>query len=165
MKNKASVWCYVSAVICYITGALYCCSLIFLPVAIYCFVFGNRYLRIAKITDAELSMINGLLVSSAIFVSIFAFPIGLVSIAPVLISRSNATVSDTPKFDNASEREEAETVKAEEVEVTEAASEQKTQGLTDEDLEKIEKLTAFRNQGLLSEEEFEDAKRQIINKK
>ena len=109
MKNKASVWCVVSAVVCYIAGALYCCSLIFLPVAIYCFVFGNRYLRISKLSDYELFVIKPVLVSSAIFVSIFAFPIGLVSIAPALVSKSNASVVDEPRFDNASTTAEAET--------------------------------------------------------
>ena len=165
MKNKASVWCVISAVSCYITGASYCCSLIFLPIAIYCFVFGNRYLRIAKLTDYELSVIQGMLVSSAIFLSIFAFPIGLVSIVPALVSKSNASAEGKPRFDNASASEEAQTVRPDDVEVTVTEEEPKSQGLTDADLEKIEKLTAFRNQGLLTDEEFEDAKRQIMNKK
>lgn len=165
MKNKATGWCYISAVVCYISGVFYSFSLIFLPVAIYCFVYGNRYLRIAKLTDYELSVIKSMLISSAVFLSIFAFPIGLVSIIPVCMSGSNAKVSNEPRVDNSTTAEQAETVKAQSVEVNENIEQTQNVNLSDEDLEKIEKLSAFRNQGLLTEQEFEDAKRQIMNKK
>ena len=164
MKNKASIWCYICAVVSYIAGVLYSLSLIFLPIAIYCFIFGNRYLRIAKIKNHELPVIRSLLVSSALFISVIAFPIGLVSIIPVCLSGKVQQKNNDVKYDNASSTAEAETVKAETVEVTSQKKNSSTT-LSAEDLEKIEKLSKFRQQGLLTDEEFEEAKKQIMNQK
>ena len=165
MRNKASVWCYISAAISYIAGVVYCFSLIFLPISIYCFVFGNRYMRIAKLSNSELAMIKSMLTSSAVFISIFGFPIGLITIIPACIAGSNAQHNATQNYDNSSESAERETVKADEVEVEEVTNQSKNSGLSQNDLETIEKLARFRDQGLLSDDEFEEAKRQIINKK
>ena len=165
MKNKAGIWCYISATICYISGAIYCASLLFLPLAIYFFIYGNRYLRFAKITDGELYIIKNYLTSSAIYVSIFAFPIGLISIIPAFMAGSNNIKVQTNKFEqnNSTTNEEEQVVKADTIEITEVSHDEKK--LTEEDLEKIEKLTRFKEQGLLSREEFEEAKNQLLNKK
>ena len=162
MKNKASVWCYISGVISYITAVMYCVSLIFLPIAIYCFIYGNRFFRVAKLTESELAMAKPFLFGPAVGISIFGFPIGLLALIPYFMAGSNnvkvsqATFNENPP--------EGETVKAE-VDTVIINSEKKEQGdLTNEDLEKLEKLASFKNQGLLTDEEYNQAKAQIINK-
>ena len=162
MKNKASIWCYISAVVSYIAGALYCMSLLFIPIAIYCFIYGNRYIQAAKLTNSELAMAKPALTIPTIVISIFAVPIGLISLVPYFMAGANnvkvGSQPNTPPM--------GETVKAD-VDMVTIPSEENNENknLTSEELEKLEKLASFRSQGLLTEEEYNDAKNQIINKK
>ena len=165
MKNKISIWCYISAGISYVVGVMYCMSLIFLPIAIYAFIYGNRYMRMANLKNGDLIHAKPYLVSASIFVSIAGFPIGLLTIIPACIAGAKESKSNQ-KFDNSTAHAEAEPVVADEVEVNDIdISSDQQMKLSNEDLEKIEKLAKFRQQGLLSKEEFEEAKRQIIDKK
>ena len=59
---------------------------------------------------------------------------------------------------------EGETVKVE-VDTVTIQKEDDTASIQENDLEKLEKLASFRNQGLLTEEEYNQAKEQIMNKK
>lgn len=163
MKNKASIWCYISGVISYITAVMYCISLIFLPIAIYCFIYGNRFFRVAKITESELAVAKPYLFGPAVGISIFGFPIGLIALVPYFIAGSNNVKVSSYEFKE--NPPEGETVKAEVDTVTISEQREEKETLSTEDLEKLEKLASFKNQGLLTEEEYNQAKQQIINKK
>lgn len=164
MKNKASIWCYISAIVSYIAGIIYCCSLIFLPVAIYCIIYGNTFIQAARLTNSEFAMAKPALTIPTIVISIFAFPIGLVSLIPYFMAGSNNVKVSEGSQPNTPP--EGETVKAD-VDMVTIPSEEKdgTSNLTSEELEKLEKLAAFKSQGLLTDEEYNQAKNQIINKK
>ena len=166
MKNKASIWCYISGVVAYIAGIIYCLSLIFIPIGIYCIIFGMRYFSVAKITDSEFATAKMYLFGPTIGLSIFAFPIGLVSLIPYFMAgNNNVKVNNTAtSADFREEPAEGETVRVEVDTVTIPKEQSKTSELSSEDLEKLEKLANFKNQGLLTEEEYEQAKNQIINK-
>lgn len=162
MKNKASIWCYIAGVISYITAIMYCVSLIFLPIAIYCFIYGNRFFRIAKLTDSELAVAKSFLFAPTVGIAIFAFPIGLFALIPYFMAGSNNVKVSSYEFKE--NPPEGETVKAQvdTVIINEGKEEKET--LSTEDLEKLEKLASFKNQGLLTDEEYNQAKAQIINK-
>ena len=161
MKNRATVWCYISAVVSYISGIAYCLSLLFLPIGIYCIIYGNRYLAAAKLTDSQLAYAKQALMIPTIIIVILAFPIGLVAIIPYCMAGDNNV-----KVSHSTESQvhpEGETVKVE-VDTVTIQKQDDSQTLTQNDLEKLEKLATFRNQGLLTEEEYNQAKDQIINK-
>lgn len=154
--NKNSVLCSVMGIISYIIGISYCFTLILLPVAIYCFIGGRMYMELAKKTDGEVAIKKQSLTYWAIFFSIVGFPIGLISIIIPLRANNNVKVSNVeePKV----MVQTTEEVKPEENKVYEQKSD-----LTD--LETIEKLQKFKEDGLITEEEFERAKKEILEKK
>lgn len=154
--NKNSVLCSVMGIISYIIGISYCFTLILLPVAIYCFIGGRMYMELAKKTDGEVAIKKQSLTYWAIFFSIVGFPIGLISIIIPLRANNNVKVSNVeePKVTV----QTTEEVKPEENKVYEQKSD-----LTD--LETIEKLQKFKEDGLITEEEFERAKKEILEKK
>jgi len=164
MKNKASIWCYISAIVSYIAGIVYCCSLIFLPIAIYCIIYGNTFMQYARLTNSELSIAKPALTIPTILISIFAFPIGLITLVPYFMAGSNNVKVSEGSQPNTPP--EGETVKAD-VDIVTIPSEEKNEisNLSSEELEKLEKLATFRSQGLLTDEEYNQAKEQIINKK
>ena len=162
MKNKASIWCYISGVISYIVGVVLCLSLIFIPIGIYAIIYGINYFRIAKITDSELVIVKPNLISAAIFISILAFPIGLISIIPAIMAGSN-NVKVSEASSSRVEPEQGETVVAQ-VDSVETLDEEEPVTMSNEDLAKLEKLAKFKEQGLITEAEFNDAKEKLIKK-
>ena len=164
MVNKASLWCYISAVVSYIAGVVYCLSLLFIPIGIYCVIYGNRFMQVAKLSDSQLCMAKPALFVPAIVICIFAFPIGLITLVPYFLAGANEVkVSDGSQPNNPPV---GETVKADVDMVTIKSDDtNKNKDLTNEELEKLEKLASFKNQGLLTDEEYNQAKDQIINKK
>ena len=163
MKNKASIWCYISGILSYIVGIVYCMSLLFIPIAIYCIIFANRYFKLAKLSDSEYSLSKAVLVAPTIVISIFAFPVGLVTIIPYLMSGANNVKVSKSNF---TVPPEGETVKAEVDMVSQNEDNENVEfSVTQADMEKLQKLESFREQGLLSEEEFNQARDQIVNKK
>ena len=167
MKNKSTIWCYICAVIGYVCAAAYFISLIFIPIGIYAAIYSNRYLKVAKLGNSELAVVKPLLVNAAIFFSIFAFPLGLVTIIPACIAGVNTVKqSSSQEYKNTSNDTvpEGETVKAEVDSVT-IIEESNKDEISPENLKKLEQLKKFRSQGLITQAEFEDAKKQLYNKK
>lgn len=169
MKNKGSIWCYISGVVAYAVGVLYCLSMIFIPIAIYCFIYGSLYFKVAKLSDSEFSFVKQALFVPTVVICIFAFPIGLIALVPYFLAGSNDVKVSSVETESDSTietyPEQKETVVASVDEITEIKEqEQDDIQLSDEDFQKLEKLTNFKNQGLLTEEEFNQAKSQIMNK-
>ena len=165
MTNKASIWCYISGVFSYIIGVVLCLSLLFAPIGIYGIIFGMRYFKFAKLTDGQLLSVKGMLKTGAIFVSILAFPIGLVSVIPYFTAGANnvKVSSSQENIQNENIQVESEPVKASVDAIYEVKEEQDSQ-FSAEDMEKLEKLARFKEQGLITEEEFADAKRKLQKK-
>ena len=165
MKNKGSIWSYIAGVSAIIAGVIYAVSLIFLPVAIYCFIYAKFFFKIAKLTSSEFASIKSIILYPAIIVSVLAFPLGLISLVTYFLAGANVvkiTEANDPIIDPNLEFEKI-IAEVDEIQVTEK-EEPAQYNLSPEDLEKLEKLTNFKNQGLLTEEEFIQAKNQLLNK-
>lgn len=153
--NKNRGWCILMGVIGYILGISCCFTLLLIPVAIYCFIGAGKYMGFAELTDAQLAMNKQSLVNWSIFFSIVGFPVGLVSIIIPLRVSPNVTVYDVK---DSKEEIKQETTQEEKQEKYEPDTQ-----LTK--LETIEKLQKFKEDGLITEEEFEKAKKEVIGDK
>ena len=166
MKKSNKVLLNISAVICFIFGAFYIFSLVFIPVGIYCFVAGRLFSHKADhLLDNYVADKKSMKIYT-IFASIACFPLGCLSIIAYFgIYGNNVKVEDNEVikfniFDVPDENEE----KVEEVE-QEITKEETVSEETEEDkIEKLEKLRKFKDKNIITEEEFEMAKEQIFKK-
>ena len=154
MTNKNSTWCTVMGILGYLIGIGYCFTLIFIPVAVYCFIGAKRYMEWAQLTDNQLAQYKTNLTNWAIFFSIIGFPIGLLSIAPACLVSNNVTITNVSEPGKAGEASEAP-----------KAEEKKEEDKTLSKTETIEKLDSLKNEGLITEEEYEKAKKEVLDKK
>lgn len=159
----------ISAVICYIFGTLYLFTLVFIPIAIYCFDAAKRFAYKAdNLLDFSI-LPNNTLKKYVIFTCIFCFPLGLISIIPYLkISSNNVSVVDVKP-----EIEEIEDLAKEEIEDLDEELEEKpveevevnTEQTEAEKIEKFEKLKNFHEKGIITDDELEMAREQLFGKK
>lgn len=165
MDNKSTGWLNLTGVICYFMGIACLASLILIPVGIYCFIGGSRYFTWSTMGDGELYGCKKGLKNWAIFVSIVAFPIGLVSIIPVIKTGNNPVVSDVKKDskediarrEESLEKADALGINVEERE--EPKADHKTTTASKE--ETIEKLKKFKEDGLITEDEYKKAIKEL----
>ena len=160
----------IMSVVCYVYGALYLFSLVFIPVGVYCFIAARRFSYKAEHMFDMYSFSNNIFRNYVIFSSIACFPLGLLSIIPYLIlTGNNVKISGLhlQKDDNQTSQEQEiinndiekqEQKSSEEVVTKEEESEQ-------EKIEKFEKLKNFKEKGLITEEELELAREQLFGKK
>lgn len=179
MKNKASIWAYIMVGVAWLFGVIYIASLVFLPVGIYCISGASLYLAAVKLTDSEVYALKKRLGYYAIFFSIVAFPLGLISIIVYAVATSNHISVETPTDDasytvtdadiqsqqagfNGSAAQDQNTSGAEAEGATQAVTQPHQVVLTEEALEKFEELKEYRNQGLITEAEFNRAKKDLF---
>lgn len=177
MKNKASIWAYIMVGVAWLFGVIYIVSLVFLPVGIYCISGASLYLAAAKLTDSEVYALKKRLGYYAIFFSIVAFPLGLISIIVYVVATSNHISVETPTDDaaytvtdvdeqqtgfNGSAAQGQNTSGTSTDGATQAATQPHQVVLTEEALEKFEELKEYRNQGLITEAEFNRAKKDLF---
>lgn len=177
MKNKASIWAYIMVGVAWLFGVIYIVSLVFLPVGIYCISGASLYLAATKLTDSEVYALKKRLGYYAIFFSIVAFPLGLISIIVYSVATSNHISVETPTDDaaytvtdadeqqtgfNGSAAQGQNTSGTSTYGATQAATQQHQVVLTEEALEKFEELKEYRNQGLITEAEFNRAKKDLF---
>lgn len=154
----------ISTVICFIFGALYVFSLVFIPIGIYCFIAAKRFREKADHLYDNMAMNNDVFKNYVIFVSIACFPLGLISIIPYfMIISNNIKVSTTVEEDNGIkissvvDNEEIKEEKTEEVEVHIEETEE-------EKIAKFNKLKNFHEKGIITDEELEMAREQLFGK-
>lgn len=180
----------IMSIVCFIYGALYTFSLVFIPVGVYCFIAGRRFSYKAENLYNSMTLSDKDFKSYVIFSCIACFPLGLLAIIPYMILTSNnVTVSDTnglhlQKEENAeSDNQNNKDVKVETVSETDLKTEksedsktenaeskaveaQKDNELSDvEKQEKYEKLKKFKEKGIITEEELNQAYEQLFGKK
>ncbi len=152
MTNKNSVWCTIMGIIGYITGIAYCFTLILIPVAVYCFIGARKYIEWSSLTDGQLAQYKQKLTNWAVFFSIVGFPIGLLSIIPACMTSNNVTITNV-------EEPKEEGVKAEQPKEEKQEKEKKS---PEDKIATIEKLENLKKEGLITEEEFERAKKDVL---
>lgn len=158
----------IVSVFCFLFGACYIFSLVFIPIGIYCFSAGKLFSSKADHLLDNFVADKKLMRNYTIFISIVCFPFGLLSVIAYLgIYGNNVKVqtAESVKIETVEESvEESAEIKTEEIE-TEKTSEEPTKEETEEEkLEKLEKLRKFKDKNIISEEEFEMAKEQMFGK-
>ena len=167
--KKTKITLNILAVISFIFGALYCFSLVFIPVGVYCFAAGKLFSYKADHMMDSYSADKKTLTRYFIFVAIACFPLGLLScLAHMFLYGNNVKVQEFNyvKITDVAPEEKQEESKVEETETKEEVKEEPIQEETEEEkLEKLKKLENFKEKGIISEEEFEMAKQQMFGKK
>lgn len=152
----------IVSVFCFLFGACYIFSLVFIPVGIYCFSAGKLFSYKADHLLDNFIADKKTIKAYTIFVSIVCFPFGLLSVIAYLgIYGNNVKVEKT-------ESVRIETIEEPEIFATEEVVEEKEEFVKEETeeekIEKLEKLRKFKEKKIISEEEFEMAKEQILGK-
>lgn len=162
----------IATVFCFIYFALYIFSLVFIPIGVYCFLAGKAFAYKAEHPDNNIYVSDKVLKRYVIFASIFVFPFGLLSvIALVKLTSNNIKVTSAEGEYTVGEqtlRVESSDVAQTESETQEsepAEAEVHTEQSEEEKLETIKKLENFREKGLITDEELEQARDQLFGKK
>lgn len=139
----------------FVLGVVYSCTLILIPIAIYCFIGAKFYMDSSALTDSQLSSRKQAFKNWAVFFSIVGFPLGLLSIFPAYFASSNnVTITSV-------EESEKTTVSEAETTLSEKREESKNETSKEETLEKLEHLYS---EGLITKEELERAKSEVEGK-
>lgn len=158
----------ITSVFCFIYFALYTFSLVFIPIGIYCYIAGKRFNYKADHLEDTMFIRKETFRNYVIFVSIFCFPFGLLSIIPYILLVSNRVkVSDAKqtKIEVVKESVNDEVQKNNKTQEENIATESKISETESEKLEKFKKLQNFKEKGLITEEELEQAREQLFGKK
>ena len=172
--KSSKVLLNIMSVVCFLYGALYSFTLVFIPIGVYCFIAGRRFSFKAEHLDDKMFLNDQDFKSYVIFSSIVCFPLGLLSIIPYMILTNNNVKISTQettsiKVETIEEKEEGQeetkTENNEEKSVEEVTA-QKEDEMTDEEKQaKFKKLQNFRDKGIITEEELELAREQLFGKK
>ncbi|MBQ7579331.1 MAG: SHOCT domain-containing protein [Clostridia bacterium] len=155
MKNSAVVIEYILEILGYIEGLVLCLSLVFLPLGIYVIYGANYYLMATRLTDSEIGIVRNHLINYGIFFSIILFPIGLLSLLIVPLCASHNISVENTKNDTDENFSEKTRETTEPVETTQRV-------VTEEELEKLNELKKYKEQGIITEEEYEQAKQSLL---
>ena len=153
----------IAAVFCFIFGAVYIFSLVFIPVGIYCFVAGKKFSYKADHMLENYSVDKKTMCAYSIFASVACFPFGLLSLLAYFgIYNNNVKIetAETVKIETIDEPNETMSDKNEDV-----VEETKKEETEEDKLEKLEKLRNFKEKGIITEEEFEMARQQMFGDK
>lgn len=162
MNNRASGLLYVMAVLGYCLGVAAIISLIFIPIGIYAICGANYYISCTKLTDSELYTQKQRLTNWAIFFSICLFPIGLLSAIIAFLAGDNKVSVSGQDQAQESCRGQNDDVCKNSFKQTPSEAEQKI--ISEYEMEKFEQLKSYKEQGLITDAEFERAKKELFDK-
>lgn len=170
--KKTRIVLDILSVISFVFGALYCFTLVFIPVGVYCFSAGKLFSSKADHLLDNYSTDKKTMVRYFIFVAIVCFPLGLLSIlAHAFLYGNNVKVDNfnyvkitTVEPEEKEESKDNSDEKQEEPAAEEPVKEEQTE-TEEEKLEKLAKLENFKEKGIITEEEFEMAREQMFGKK
>ena len=159
----------IMSVVGFIYGALYCFSLVFIPIGVYCFIAARRFSYKAEHLFEDVQVSNKTIKNFTIFVCVACFPFGFLAIIPCYkLLTNNIKISGfnyTDTRDTVPESEiKIETIKEEKTEVI-VEDEKKdipVQETEEEKLEKFEKLKNFNKKGIITDDELEMARKQLF---
>ena len=162
MTYKSKVFNKITAIVSLVFGVIYCITLIGLPIGMFCFISYRRFQGYSELSDTSLISFKPIFKKWAIFISIFAFPLGLISLIPLIFMGNNAKVSNAENPSTFTFKPEEPKVSTEAIVQENEKREQSKNTLTDE--ETIAKLKELLDLGLISREEYERAKSEVIKK-
>ncbi|MBP3582060.1 MAG: hypothetical protein J6J33_04845 [Clostridia bacterium] len=161
----------IMSVVGFIYGALYCFSLVFIPVGVYCFIAARRFSYKAEHLFDDYAVTNKTIKRFTIFVCIACFPFGLLAIIPCYkLLTNNIEIKGfnyTDTRDISPENEvKIETIVEEKPESSKEEVKETSQEETEEEkLEKFEKLKNFNKKGIITDDELEMARKQLFGDK
>ena len=140
MKKNYIIF-HILTVLAYFYGIILCASLVGIPLGVYAIISAHRYSEFAEYSQFQLSQNKQRVKNWVYFGAVLYFP---------FVSEPEKTPDESE-----SEQNEKETV---EVEIHTPSNDA-------EKAEKLAKLERFKQNGLITEEEFEQAKQQLYGDK
>lgn len=169
--RTSKVMLNILSVVCFIYGALYIFSLVFIPIGIYCFLAGRRFSYKAEHPDDTNYMSNKIFRNYVIFVSIFCLPFGLLSIIPYIYFTGHNIKITNSETEVAPDSTEQYTVSSVESKTEEGDGKDEVVKVDayvptteSEKQEKFETLKRFHEKGIITDDEFEMAKQELYGK-
>lgn len=154
MKSSKVIF-HILTVIAYFYGVLLCATMILLPLGIYAIISAERFALFAELSPYQMLQNKQNIKKWVTFGCILYFPIGLIGLIPLKNINNNVVVEE-PAAQETNQEEKTEEEPKETVEV-----EIHTPETDAEKAEKLEKLERFRQNGLITQEEFEQAKQDL----
>lgn len=143
----------ILTVIAYFYGVLLCATMVLIPLGVYSIIAAHRYSAFAEYNQYQMSINKQKIKNWIIFGCILYIPFGLIGLICLGFVDNNVTVDnltvETPA-DNVDETNKPVV----EVEIHTPQSES-------EKAEKLEKLKRFKENGLITEEEYQQAKNDL----
>lgn len=158
----------IMSVVCFIYGALYCFSLVFIPIGVYCFIAGRVFSKKAENVFDPYTVNSKQLKIFTVFSCVFCFPVGLLSLIPyVILTNNNVKVSNVHEQNNEDKNDndvEIKTISVNDAVQTNEQAEQaeEHQETQEEKMEKFEKLKNFNKKGIITDDELEMARKQLF---
>ncbi|MBQ8468890.1 MAG: SHOCT domain-containing protein [Clostridia bacterium] len=149
-KNNYVVY-NIMTVIAYFYGIILISTLILLPLGVYSVIAAHRYSNYSEMSGLELSMNKKLVQAWTIFGCVLYFPFGLISLIPYFSISNNVVVNDVKEQEPQQQKSDSEPVEVE-IDVPKTESEK---------AEKLAKLERFKANGLITEDEYNQAKAQL----
>lgn len=142
----------ILTVVAYFYGVILCASLVLIPLGVYAVISAHRYSEFADMTLVQLSQNKNRIKRWVVFGCVLYFPIGLLGLLTLSSIDNNVVVEDAQPEPTESEKKEEQPAVEVEVHVPTTEAEKN---------EKLAKLERFKQNGLITEEEFEQAKQQL----
>lgn len=152
----------IASVFCFIFGAFYVFSLVFIPIGIYCFVAGRKFSYKAEHLLDNYAVDKRILKGYSIFSAIACFPFGLIALIAYLRIYSNNVKVETTDSAKPEKEEVVKVQESEDNDSNQTSCGDKTEESEQEKLEKLEKLRKFKEKGIITEDEFEMARKQMF---
>lgn len=164
MKKNAIIF-NILTVIAYFYGLFLCATIIAIPLGVYAVISAHRYSYFADLSPVNLAMRKSQVTNWIIFGAVLYFPFGLIGLLILSSISNNVSVTDvqdnsTFQAQSSASQDAASTIKPEqpttEVEIDNPISEE-------EKAEKLEKLKRFKENGLITAEEYDQAVSQLYD--
>ena len=148
---------------CFIYFAIYIFTLVFIPIGVYCFIAGKRFSYKAEHLDNDMFLSHQHFKNYVIFASIACFPFGLLAIIPyTLIVGNRIKITNEPGLKLQIEESVVKQTESVEEKTTEAVVQKDDELSLEEKQAKFKKLQNFRDKGIITEEELEQAREQLF---
>ena len=159
--KKCNIVFNILTVIAYFYGIVLCATLVLIPLGVYAVISAHRYSDFAGYSQFQLSQNKQNIKKWIAFGCVLYFPFGLLGLLCLSEINNNIVVEDSAQTQEQSSSQDGQSaVEAQEQTVEVEIHNPQTQA---EKAEKLEKLERFRQNGLITNEEFEQAKSQLYD--
>ncbi len=144
----------ILTVIAYFYGVLLCATMVLIPLGVYSIIAAHRYSDFAEYNQYQMSINKQRIKNWIIFGCILYIPFGLIGLACLGFVDNNVVVENPSQPETFSSNTESQAKPVVDVEIHTPQS-------ADEKAEKLEKLKRFKENGLITEEEYQQAKNEL----